>query len=74
MGKRSVEDENDLNDIAPMTTMQKAIIGLAVVAVIAFIAYTAALISMWARLRRAHVRIERNTNGQAWEARSRSGS
>ena len=40
MGKRSVEDENDLNDIAPKTTMQKAIIGLAVVAVIAFIAYT----------------------------------
>ena len=40
MGKRSVEDENDLNDIAPMTAMQKAIIALAVGAVIAFIAYT----------------------------------
>ena len=40
MGKRNVEGDNDLNDMAPMTTMQKVIIGLAVAAVVAFIAYT----------------------------------
>ena len=40
MAKNDPSQENDLEDIPPMSTMQKVIIGLAVVAVIAFVAYT----------------------------------
>ncbi len=41
MAKKKSPVENDLDDIPPMSTMQKVIIGLAVVAVVAFVAYTA---------------------------------
>ena len=40
MTKQDSSQQNDLEDIPPMSTMQKVIIGLAIAAVVAFVAYT----------------------------------